>query len=146
MTLPSRPPSPPSGPFKSDSYPDATPLDLTGILELRVNSTSVGLYPVAQPTISDDITAATAITPSANSPYTSSICFSEDPSTISFDILAKRRLNGLMVDRSCAWYLRSCQSPWFVTGMEGAAAAVVPCFYHRPVNCVDLPLWCSGRN
>ena len=79
MSLPSRPPSPPSGPFKSDSYPDATPLDLTGILELRVNSTSVGLYPVAQPTISDDITAATAMTPSANSPSTSSICLLRGP-------------------------------------------------------------------
>ena len=79
MSLPSLPPIPPSGPSKSDSYPDATPLDLTGILELRVNSPSVGLYPVAQPTISNDILAATAMTPGANSPSTPSICLLRGP-------------------------------------------------------------------
>ena len=75
----SLPPIPPSGPSKSDSYPDATLLDLTGILELRVNSPSVGLYPVAQPTISNDILAATAMTPGANSPSTPSICLLRGP-------------------------------------------------------------------
>ena len=55
------------------------PLDLTGILELRVNSPSVGLYPVAQPTISDDILAATAMTPGTNSPSTPSICLLRGP-------------------------------------------------------------------
>jgi len=79
MSLPSIPPIPPSGPSKSDSYPDATPLDLTGILELRINSPSVRLYPVAQTTISDDILAATAMTPGANSPSTPSICLLRGP-------------------------------------------------------------------
>jgi hypothetical protein len=55
------------------------PLDLTGILELRVNSPSVRLYPVAQPMISDDILAATAMTPGANSPSTPSICLLRGP-------------------------------------------------------------------
>jgi hypothetical protein len=68
MSLSSLPPILPSVP---DSYPDNTPLDLTGILELRVNSPSVRLYPVAQPMISDDILAARAMTPGANSPSTS---------------------------------------------------------------------------
>jgi hypothetical protein len=79
MSLPSLPPIPPSGPSKSDSYPDATPVDLTGILELRVDSPSVRLYPVAQPTISNDILAATAMTPGANSPLTPSICLLRGP-------------------------------------------------------------------
>ena len=74
MSLASHPSIPPSGPSKSDSYPDATPLDLTGVLELRINSPSVRLYPVTQPTISDDILAATAMTPSASSPSTPYIC------------------------------------------------------------------------
>jgi hypothetical protein len=52
--------------------------DLTEILELRVNSPSVRLYP-AQSTISDDILAATAMTPSANSPSTPSICLLRGP-------------------------------------------------------------------
>ena len=78
MLLPSLP-IPPSRPSKSDSYPDATPLDLTGILELRVNSPSVSLYPEAQPTISNDILAATAMTPGANSPSTPSICLLRAP-------------------------------------------------------------------
>jgi len=60
-------------------HPDATPLYLTGILELRVSSPSVRLYPVAQPTISNDILAATAMTPGANSPSTSSICLLRGP-------------------------------------------------------------------
>jgi hypothetical protein len=55
----------------SVSYPDATPLGLTGILELRINSSSV-----AQTTISDDIHAATAMTAGANSP---SICLLKGP-------------------------------------------------------------------
>ena len=79
MSLPSLPPIPPSGPSKSDSYPDATPLDLTGILELRVNSPSVRLYPVAQPTISNLILATTAMTHGANSPSTPSICLLRGP-------------------------------------------------------------------
>ena len=79
MSLPSLPPIPPSGPSKSDSYPDAAPLDLTGILELRVDSPSVRLYPVAQQTISDDILAATAMTPGARSPSTPSICLLRGP-------------------------------------------------------------------
>ena len=79
MSLPSLPPIPPSGPSKSDSYPDATPLDLTGILELRVNSPSVRLYPVAPPTISNDIIATTGMTPGANSPSTPSICLLRGP-------------------------------------------------------------------
>ena len=79
MSLPSLPPIPPSGPSKKDSYPDATPLDLTGILELRVNSPSVRLYPVAPPTISNDILATTAMTPGANSPSTPSICLLRGP-------------------------------------------------------------------
>ena len=58
---------------------DATPLDLTGILELRVNSPSVSLYPEAQPTISNDILAATAMTPGANSSSTPSICLLRAP-------------------------------------------------------------------
>ena len=79
MSLPSLLPIPPSGSSKSDSYPDATPLDLTGILELRVNSPSVCLYPVTQPTISNDILATTAMTPGANSPSTPSICLLRGP-------------------------------------------------------------------
>jgi len=72
MSLPSLRPS--------DSYSDATPLDLTGILELRVNSPSVRLYdPVAQPTISDDILAVTAMTPGAKSPSTPSVCLFRGP-------------------------------------------------------------------
>ena len=89
--MPSLPPSPPSGPFKSDSYHDATPLDLTGILELHVNTTSVGLYPVAQPTISDDITVATAMTPT--------ICLLRGPLD---DFVRYSRQEASMVDRSCA--------------------------------------------
>jgi len=77
MSFPSLPPS---GPSKSDSYPNATPLDRTGVLELRVNSPSVRLYPVAPPTISDDILAATAMTPSAKSPCTTpSVCLLRGP-------------------------------------------------------------------
>ncbi|KDR68408.1 hypothetical protein GALMADRAFT_1044290 [Galerina marginata CBS 339.88] len=54
--------------------PSQTVIPMPGILELRVNSPSVRLYPVAQPTISDDVLAATAMTPGANSPSTPSIC------------------------------------------------------------------------
>ena len=79
MSLPSLPPIPPSGPSKSDSYLDATPLDLTGILELRADSPSVRLYPIAQPTISSDILAATAMTPGTNSPSTPSISLLRGP-------------------------------------------------------------------
>ncbi|KAJ7103055.1 hypothetical protein B0H15DRAFT_767410 [Mycena belliarum] len=49
-------------------------MDPTGILELRVDSPSIRLYPVPPPTISDDLLAAAAMTPSATSPATSSIC------------------------------------------------------------------------
>ena len=85
--MPSLPPSPPSGPFKSDSYWISQ--EYLSSASTPPPSDGVGLYPVAQPTISHDITVATAMTPSANSPRSA---FSEDPSTISFDILAKRRL------------------------------------------------------
>ena len=101
MTLPSLPPIPPSGASKSDSYLDATPLDLTGILELRFNSPSVGLYPVAPPTISEDILAATSMTPGANSPSTPlDLPSQRSPQRYLFDVFAKRRLNG-------GWYGRS---------------------------------------
>ncbi|KDR79493.1 hypothetical protein GALMADRAFT_137314 [Galerina marginata CBS 339.88] len=49
------------------------------VLELRVNSPSVRLYPVAPPTISDDILAATAMTPGANSPSAPSVCLLRGP-------------------------------------------------------------------
>ncbi|KDR67644.1 hypothetical protein GALMADRAFT_161443 [Galerina marginata CBS 339.88] len=54
--------------------------DAPGILELRVDSPSVRLYPAASPTISDDIRlAAIAMTPGANSPSTPSICLLRGP-------------------------------------------------------------------
>ena len=58
---------------------DATPLDLTGILELRINSPSVRLYPVAQSPISNDILTATAMIPGANSPSIPFICLLKGP-------------------------------------------------------------------
>ncbi|KAJ6613574.1 hypothetical protein B0H10DRAFT_2047741 [Mycena sp. CBHHK59/15] len=83
MSLPSLPPippfHPPSGPSKQDGNTDAAPLDLTRILELRVNSPSVRLYPVPPPTISNDMLAATAMTPGTTSPATHSICLLSGP-------------------------------------------------------------------
>ncbi len=57
-----------SGPSKQDSHIDAASPDLTAILELRVDSSSVGLYPESPPTITDDAPATTAMTPTATSP------------------------------------------------------------------------------
>ena len=98
MSLPSLPPIPPSGPSKSDSYPDATPLGLTGILELRVKSPSVGLYPEAQPTISNDILAATAMTPGANSPSTPLDLPSQRTPQRFHSIFSPRGVNKWLVD------------------------------------------------
>ncbi|KAF8883387.1 hypothetical protein CPB85DRAFT_1338640 [Mucidula mucida] len=77
-SIPLSPPChPPSG--LSDSH--AASVDLTGILELRVNSSSVGLYPVPPPTISNDTLAATAMTPGTEhlSSYPGSICLLSGP-------------------------------------------------------------------
>ncbi|KAF8888723.1 hypothetical protein CPB84DRAFT_1684086 [Gymnopilus junonius] len=52
---------------------------MPGILELRINSPSVRLYPVAPPTISNDTLAVTAMTPGPNSPSTPSICLLRGP-------------------------------------------------------------------
>ena len=60
-------------------YPDATQLDLTGMLELCINSPSVRLYPRAPSPISDDALAAIAMTPGADSPSTLSICLLRGP-------------------------------------------------------------------
>ncbi|KAF7360106.1 hypothetical protein MVEN_00739000 [Mycena venus] len=64
MSLPSLSPTPPfhppSGPFKPDGHTDAPPLDLTGTLELRVNS-------------------PLPMTPGAISPATPSICLLTGP-------------------------------------------------------------------
>ncbi|KAJ6524460.1 hypothetical protein DFH09DRAFT_1189646, partial [Mycena vulgaris] len=85
MSLPSLPPTPsshpPSGPSKQDGHTDPAPLDLTRILELRVNSPSVRLYPVPPSTISNDMLAATAMTPGAGSPaiHSDSICLLSGP-------------------------------------------------------------------
>ncbi|KAJ7103045.1 hypothetical protein B0H15DRAFT_874392 [Mycena belliarum] len=59
-----------------DAEPDATPPDAPGtaILELRVDSPSIRLYPPPPPTISDDTLAATAMTPGTSSPDTPSLC------------------------------------------------------------------------
>ncbi|KAJ7280378.1 hypothetical protein C8J57DRAFT_1433985 [Mycena rebaudengoi] len=65
----------------NNDHANAALLDLTGILqvELRMNSPSVRLYPVPPPTISNDILAATAMTPGATSPATRSICLLSGP-------------------------------------------------------------------
>ncbi|KAF9048271.1 hypothetical protein BDZ89DRAFT_1057850 [Hymenopellis radicata] len=79
-TLPHIPPfHPPSEPSKQDGHTDAAPPDLTGILELRVNSPSVRLYPDPPSTISDNMLAATAMTPGNTSPATHSICLLSGP-------------------------------------------------------------------
>ncbi|KAF9048270.1 hypothetical protein BDZ89DRAFT_1057849 [Hymenopellis radicata] len=70
---------PPSGPSKQDGHTDAAPPNLTGILELRVNSSFVRLYPDPPSTISDDMHAATAMTPGTISPATHSICLLSGP-------------------------------------------------------------------
>ncbi|KAF9048226.1 hypothetical protein BDZ89DRAFT_1057803 [Hymenopellis radicata] len=78
--LPPIPPfDPPSGPSTQDGLTDTPPPDLTGILELRVNSSSVRLYPDTPSTISDDMHAATAMTLGTTSPATHSICLLSGP-------------------------------------------------------------------
>ncbi|KAJ7485174.1 hypothetical protein B0H11DRAFT_2279429 [Mycena galericulata] len=79
MSLPSLPPIPPSGPSKQDGNTDAALLDPTRILELRVNSPSVRLYPVPLPTITDDILAATVMTPGTTPPAIHSVCLLSGP-------------------------------------------------------------------
>ena len=117
------------------------PIDLTGIIELRVNSPSVRLYPVAQPTISDDILAATAMTPGANFPSTPSICLLRGPLE---DFVRYSRQEASKWLINLAHDICSPADHRGFAGMEEAAAAVAPCFHHRPVNCVDLPLRSSG--
>ncbi|KAJ7208050.1 hypothetical protein GGX14DRAFT_455339 [Mycena pura] len=58
---------------------DAAPPDFTRILELRINSPSVGLYPEPPPTISSDQLAAAAMTPGSTSPAAPSICLLAGP-------------------------------------------------------------------
>ncbi|KAF7360559.1 hypothetical protein MVEN_00787000 [Mycena venus] len=83
MSVPSLPPippfHPPSGPSKQDGHTDANSLDLTRTLELRINSSSVRLYPVPPPTISNDILATTAMTPGVTSPATHTVCLLSGP-------------------------------------------------------------------
>ncbi|KAF9047996.1 hypothetical protein BDZ89DRAFT_1126960 [Hymenopellis radicata] len=83
MSAPSLPPIPPShpasGPPKPDGHIDAATPDLTGILELRVNSPSVRLYPVPAEHISDQPLATAAMTPGNVSPAGESICLLSGP-------------------------------------------------------------------
>ncbi|KAJ7770667.1 hypothetical protein B0H16DRAFT_1516248 [Mycena metata] len=67
----------PSGPSKQDDY--VSTLDLTVVLELRVNSSSVRIYPAPPPTISSDMLAATAVTTDTTSQSTHSICLLSGP-------------------------------------------------------------------
>jgi hypothetical protein len=53
--------------------------DPTRILELRINSPSVRLYPKPPSTVSNDILAATAMTPGTTSPTTTTICLLRGP-------------------------------------------------------------------
>ncbi|KAJ6469461.1 hypothetical protein C8R45DRAFT_1017119 [Mycena sanguinolenta] len=70
---------PSSEPSKQDTESDSASLDLTKILELRVDSPSVHLYPVPPARISNDMDAVTAMTPGNTSPTTHSICLLSGP-------------------------------------------------------------------
>jgi hypothetical protein len=58
---------------------ESTNIPPINILELRINSPSVRLYPVAPLTITDDILASAAMTPGADSPSAPSTCLLRGP-------------------------------------------------------------------
>jgi hypothetical protein len=64
-----------------DTPPTSTSTNIPpiNILELRINSPSVRLYPVAPLTITDDILAAAAMIPGADSPSAPSTCLLRGP-------------------------------------------------------------------